>query len=84
MLTGHDLVEPSLWMRDHLAAGSVIATRRLGALAYFSGLQVFDYAFGLTDREVARRVRRAGRYFDTRITSYNVCYTKLLRTCSVS
>lgn len=63
ILTSRTLVEPALWMRDHLPAGSTIATRRIGALAYFSGHPVFDYSFGLTEPEVARRIRGHGGVF---------------------
>jgi hypothetical protein len=50
-------------MRDNLPTGSTIATRRIGALAYFSGQPVFDYCFGLTEPEVARRIRGHGGVF---------------------
>jgi hypothetical protein len=58
VLTSRSLVAPALWMRDHLPAGTTIATRRIGALAYFSGHPVFDYSFGLTEPAVARLIRR--------------------------
>ncbi|HTQ80988.1 MAG TPA: hypothetical protein VMM92_13400, partial [Thermoanaerobaculia bacterium] len=64
ILTSATLVPPALWMRDHLPAGAVIASRRIGALGYFSGHPVFDYSFGLTEREVARRIRAHGGPFD--------------------
>jgi hypothetical protein len=65
ILTSATLVPPARWMRDHLPPGAVIATRRIGALAYVSGHPVFDYAFGLTEPEVARLIRRRrGRPFD--------------------
>jgi len=63
ILTSRTLVEPALWMRDHLPPGSVIATRRIGALSYYSGLTVFDYSFGLTEPAVARLIRRRGGTF---------------------
>lgn len=63
ILTSRTLVEPSLWMRSHLPAGSVIATRRIGALSYYSGLSVFDYSFGLTEPAVARLIRQRGGTF---------------------
>lgn len=59
VMTGAGLVAPARWMRDHLPAGTV-ASRRIGALSYYSGHPVFDYAFGLTEPAVARRVRRHG------------------------
>jgi hypothetical protein len=64
VLASKNLVAPALWMRDHLPAGATIATRRIGALAYYSEKTIFDYTFGLTDREVARLVAAAGRRFD--------------------
>ena len=33
---------------------AVIATRRIGAVAYIGERKIFDYAVGITDREVAR------------------------------
>ena len=51
-------------MGEHLPAGVTVATRRIGALAYYSHLNVFDYAYGLTDPKVARMVGRRGRRFD--------------------
>jgi hypothetical protein len=64
VLASTPLVGPSLWMRDNLPPGSVIATRRIGALAYYSGHRVFDYKFGLTEPEVARLVARERGAFD--------------------
>lgn len=64
VIRANTLIQPSLWMRDHLPPGAVIATRRIGALAYFSGHPVFDYTFGLTEPQVARRIRAAGHQFD--------------------
>lgn len=66
VLTSRTLVEPSLWVRDALPAGATIATRRIGALAYYSSHPVFDYSFGLTEPEVARLIRRrGGRVFES-------------------
>ena len=64
ILTSATLIPPALWMRDHLPPGARIASRRIGALAYFSGHPVFDYSFGLTEPEVARLIRRRGGPFD--------------------
>ena len=64
VLAERSLVEPSRWMGEHLPAGVTVATRRIGALAYYSHLNVFDYAYGLTDPKVARMVGRRGRRFD--------------------
>jgi hypothetical protein len=60
VITGAGLVPPARWMRDHLPAGGVVASRRIGALSYYSEHPVFDYAFGLTEPAVARRVRLEG------------------------
>lgn len=54
ILTSKNLVEPSLWIRDNLPNQSTIACFRIGALGYYSKKNVFDYKFGLTDKEVAR------------------------------
>jgi hypothetical protein len=53
------LIEPALWMRDNLPPGATIATRRIGALAYFSGHRVFDYTYGLTS--ATRTIRPCAR-----------------------
>jgi hypothetical protein len=65
VLSSKNLVEPSVWLRDHVPAGATIASRRIGALAYYSGRPVFDYAYGLPDRQVARLVSAQGHRFDT-------------------
>ncbi|HEV2855739.1 MAG TPA: hypothetical protein VHC97_23330 [Thermoanaerobaculia bacterium] len=67
IVTSKTLVGPALWMRDHLPAGATIATRRIGALAYWSGHPVFDYSFGLTEPAVARLIRRRGGMFNSPI-----------------
>lgn len=64
ILAGKSLVSPSLWIRDQLPRQATIATRRIGVLSYYSERAVFDYAYGLPDREVARRVARHGGRFD--------------------
>lgn len=63
VLTSVSLVEPSLWMRDHLPENAVIATGRIGALSYYSKKKIFDYKFGLTEPAVARMRRRAPERF---------------------
>jgi hypothetical protein len=65
VLAGKSLVKPALWMRDHLPDGATIATRRIGAVAYYSGLKIFDYTYGLPDPAVARLVARHGGRLDT-------------------
>jgi hypothetical protein len=64
VLTGRTLLEPALWMRDHLAPGTSVATRRIGVVSYVTGRPVLDYAYGLTEREVARLIHARGRMFE--------------------
>jgi len=64
VLTSATLIEPSLWMRDHLPEKAIIATGRIGAIGYFSGKRIFDYKFGLTEPAVARLPRNPWRTFD--------------------
>jgi hypothetical protein len=64
VLTGESLIEPSLWMRDHLPEESVIATGRIGAVAYYSKKRIFDYKFGLTEPAVAGLRRTAREPFE--------------------
>ncbi len=59
--TSRTLVAPAMALGRRLPPGATIASRRIGALAYYSGHPVFDYAFGLTEPEVARLIRRRGR-----------------------
>lgn len=63
VLMSERLERPSTWIKEHLPAGTVIATRRIGAVSYYSQLPIFDYAFGLTDAEVAQEVRTNGGAF---------------------
>lgn len=65
VMAGKDLVAPAVWMGDNLPPDAVIATRRIGAVAYFSHHPVFDYAYGLPDAETARLVAENGGRFDT-------------------
>ena len=64
VMAGRNLVGPAAWMRENLPSESVIATRRIGAVAYFSHHPVFDYAYGLPDAETARLVAQNGGRFD--------------------
>jgi hypothetical protein len=64
VMAGRNLVGPAQWMRDNLPADATIAARRIGALAYYSHRNVFDYTYGLPDPEVARLVGRRGERFD--------------------
>jgi hypothetical protein len=54
VIFGAGLVAPSQWLHDNLPPDAVVATRRIGAAGYYSGLRIFDYKFGLVDRQVAR------------------------------
>jgi hypothetical protein len=64
VLSGRALIEPAQWMRDNLAPDATIATRRIGVVAYYSGEKIFDYMYGLPEREVARLVAKHGERFD--------------------
>ena len=63
VMTSASLVEPVRWMRVSLPPSATVASRRIGVLGYEGGFQVFDYSFGLTEREVALRIRAAGGAF---------------------
>ena len=65
VLTSESLVDPARRIGALLPAGTTVAARRIGALAYYSGLPVLDYAWGLSDPRVARLVAREGRVFDS-------------------
>jgi hypothetical protein len=60
VLASETLIEPARWVGETVPPGTTIATRRIGALGYFGRLPVLDYAFGLTDPEVARLRRAEG------------------------
>ena len=64
VLAGHPLVAPARWIRDAVPPDAVIATRRIGALAFHSERRVFDYVYGLTERDVASQVAARGSGFD--------------------
>ncbi len=64
VLASDTLIPPARWIDEHLPPGAVIAARRIGALGYFGHRRVFDYAFGLTDRRVARLVAARGEAFE--------------------
>jgi hypothetical protein len=65
VMTTQPLLGPAEWLRDNLPADAVIASRRIGLLAYVTERPVFDYFLGLTDREVAAAVERAGHRFSS-------------------
>jgi hypothetical protein len=62
VMTGVTLVQPTTWLRDRLPADAVIATRRIGALSYFSERQVFDFKYGLTEPRIARIIFATKRF----------------------
>jgi hypothetical protein len=49
---GERLVEPARWIASYTPSDAVVASRRIGALAFHGRRGVFDYAVGITDREV--------------------------------
>lgn len=61
--TAHTLIAPARRIAAEVPADATIATRRLGVLGWVSHRRLFDYAFGLTDRDVARAIRRRGDVF---------------------
>lgn len=64
VMTSKSLVQPSIWMGQNLPQDCVIATRRIGAIAYYSKRNILDYKFGLTNTELARLVLVHGEGFD--------------------
>ncbi len=64
VVTTDNLVGPARWMDEHLPPEAVIATRRIGAVGYFTDRVIFDYVNGLTDVRVAQLVRERGNQID--------------------
>ena len=64
VMAGRTLIGPAEEIARMVPEGDTIATRRIGALAYVSRRNVFDYVYGLTDPEVARLVARRGKAFE--------------------
>jgi hypothetical protein len=64
VLFARELVAPSRWVRDHTPPDAVIASRRIGALGYYSQRPIFDYKFGLAEPEVVELHRAAGEDFN--------------------
>lgn len=54
VMFGERLVEPARWIAANTPRSAVIATRRIGAVGFVADRRVFDYAVGITDRDVAR------------------------------
>jgi len=63
VIASRSLVGPAQWLRDNLPPDATIASRRIGVLAYHSGRRVFDYAYGLTERDVAHLIAARGAAF---------------------
>jgi len=63
VMTSLSLIEPSVWVRDHVPDRAVVATGRIGAISFFSEKRIFDYKYGLTERAVARLRRKLRREF---------------------
>jgi len=59
------LIAPSQWLGAQLPSSWSIATRRIGAVSYWSRRRVFDYRFGLTEPLVAQAARQNRRWFET-------------------
>lgn len=64
VMTGKNLVAPAKWVEENVPDGSVIATRRIGALSYYTTRNIFDYKYGLTEKDIARLARQYGRAFE--------------------
>jgi len=61
IMTSSDLIPAGQWVGDHYPSDYTIVCWRIGALAYYSGLNLIDNGIGLTDKFVARQ-RYAGTY----------------------
>lgn len=65
VLSAAPLARGAARMAADLPVGSVVACRRIGALAYVGGFQVFDFVIGLPHRDVVRaRAGAGGRIFE--------------------
>lgn len=64
VITSRNLIEPCRWMNEHLPPETTVATRRIGALGYFTGRDIFDYSWGLITPEVTPLVRAHGEPFE--------------------
>jgi tetratricopeptide (TPR) repeat protein len=63
--------QTGVWLGRHLPPGSTIAIATIGAISYYSGLNVIDM-LGLTDREIARNPKMIEGVEDTwREIKYN-------------
>jgi hypothetical protein len=64
VLASQTLMTPSLWISNNTSDDAIIATRRIGSLAYFSNRRVFDYKFGLPEPAVTALIQENQAYFD--------------------
>ena len=64
VLTSRGLKAPARWIRDNVPDSAVIASRRIGALGYYSEKKIFDWKFGLVDREIAALRQSSGAEFN--------------------
>jgi hypothetical protein len=62
---GERLVEPARWIALNTPAEAVIASRRIGVLAFHGRRRVFDYAVGIADRDVPKLFAGSERGIDT-------------------
>lgn len=58
------LVKPAEWIVANTPANSIIATRRIGCLAYYGQRRIFDYKYGLPHRQIALLIRQNGEPFN--------------------
>ncbi|MFZ5952197.1 MAG: hypothetical protein ACOYXC_15940 [Candidatus Rifleibacteriota bacterium] len=65
VMNSRPLEDASRWIEKNTPADSVIATRRIGCLSYFSRRRVFDYKFGLPEPEVAALIKTSKEPFNT-------------------
>lgn len=65
VMVSDKLIPPAEWIKKNLPDEAVIASRRIGALGYHSEKYIFEYTFGLTDRDIARMLRKNGRPFQS-------------------
>ncbi len=65
VMTSKNLIEPAKWIREHTSPDAVIATRRIGALAYYSDRYIFDFTYGLPNHNVASIIHKTKRSHDS-------------------
>ncbi len=65
VMTSKNLTEPAKWIKENTSSDAVIATRRIGALAYYSDRYIFDFTYGLPNRDVASIIHKTKRPHDS-------------------